>query len=171
MKEDFVVFVVCVVASVAIAGGVLYVDPLHVFQSSNAMVTRQVEEPKPADPPRKPKRVAKAAQRRVSKEAAVTEAAPARAAVPTATAALEAPAPPFPSANEITLGTQEENKTETYGDLAFSTMTSEGGHVVQTFVYARDRGKVTTVIRLEDGKVSSKSGATSAVGTPVPRRH
>jgi hypothetical protein len=170
MKEDSVVFVVCVVASVAIAGGVLYVDPLHVFQSSNAMVTRQVEEPKPAHPPTKPKRVAKAAQRRVSGEAAVAELASTRTAVPTATPPVEAPAPPLPSANEITLGTQEENKTETYGDLALSAMTSKGGHVLQTFVYARDRGKVTTMIRLEDGNVSSKSGPTSAVGTPVPRR-
>jgi len=157
MKEDFVVFVVCIVASAGLAAGVLYFDPFHVFQSSNAMVTRQVEEPKPADPPRKPKRMAKAAQRRVSKEAAVTEPASARAAVPTATPPVEAPAPPVPSANEITLGTQEETKTETYGNLALSAMTSKGGHVLQTFVYARDRGKVTTMIRLEDGKVSSKS--------------
>jgi len=44
--------------------------------------------------------------------------------------------------------------------------------MVETFVYARDRGRLATVIHLEDGRVSSaytKSSPPPAAGMSIPR--
>ncbi len=83
------------------------------------------------------------------------------------------PPPPFPIADKIPAGLRGDSVTGTYGDPALSALTSTGRHVVETFVYARDRGRSATVIRLEDGKVagsSAQSEPVQASGLSVPPR-
>ena len=80
---------------------------------------------------------------------------------------------PFPEVEQIATGGHEDSVTGKYGDPALSAVTSTGGHVVETLVYAKDRGHLATVIRLQDGTVSSaysRSEPTMPTGFSAPRR-
>ena len=59
----------------------------------------------------------------------------------------------FPTSDKISSGVRHDSITSTFGDPTLFALTSTGHRVVETFVYAKDRGRRTTVIRLEDGKV------------------
>ncbi len=64
--------------------------------------------------------------------------------------------------------------TGKYGDPALAAVTSTGGHMVETFVYSRNRGRNATVIRLEDGKVAaaySQAEPFVPPGLSAPRRY
>jgi len=80
---------------------------------------------------------------------------------------------PFPAVEQIATGGHEDSITGKYGDPALSAVTSTGGHMVETFVYVKDRGRLATVIRLQDGRVSatySQSDPTMPAGLSAPRR-
>jgi hypothetical protein len=80
---------------------------------------------------------------------------------------------PFPAVEQIATGGHEDSITGKYGDPALSAVTSSRGHMVETFVYAKDRGRLATVIRLQDGRVSaaySQSEPTMPAGLSAPRR-
>jgi hypothetical protein len=93
------------------------------------------------------------------------------AAVPPAP--VERDPPPFPSVEQIPPGAHGDAITGKYGNPALSAMTSTGGHVVETFIYARDRGRSSTIIRLQDGKVAAAFSQTQPLaptGLSAPRR-
>jgi hypothetical protein len=80
---------------------------------------------------------------------------------------------PFPAVDQIATGVHEDSITGKYGDPQLSAVTSTGGHMVETMVYARERGRSATVIRIEDGKVASAYSQTEPVmppGLSAPRR-
>ena len=80
---------------------------------------------------------------------------------------------PFPLVGQIPTGAHEDSITGKYGDpQALCAVTSTGGHMVETMVYART-GRSATVIRIKDGKVSSAYTQTEPVvppGMSAPRR-
>jgi len=78
---------------------------------------------------------------------------------------LQKPVRPFPAVEQIASGAHEDSITDKYGDPALSAVTSTGGHMVETFVYSTNRGRKSTVIRLQDGKVAT---AYSHVEPSVP---
>jgi hypothetical protein len=106
-----------------------------------APVVRKVARPKPAQPP-----VA---------EQQVAVVAPVVARVAPAAPVVQVPPPPFPAVEQIASGAHVDAITDKYGDPALSTVTFVDGHLVETFVYSRNRGQNATVIRLEDGKVAT----------------
>ncbi len=62
----------------------------------------------------------------------------------------------FPAANEIAVGAERENIAEKFGQPALATTTmTDDGRVMETLVYSRKSGRDVTVIRIEDGKVTS----------------
>jgi hypothetical protein len=94
-------------------------------------------------------------------------------AAPIAVAAVQHDQRPFPAVEQIATGGREDSITGKYGDPALSAVTSTGGHMVETFVYAKDRGRLATIIRLQDGRVSSvysQSEPTMPSGLSAPRR-
>jgi hypothetical protein len=103
------------------------------------------------------------------------EPAPVSIALPSIVREAPAPAPPllpFPTPDQIPSGLDGEIVVERYGEPAISTIASDKEHVVENFVYARNRGEAQTLIRMEDGKVSlvaSDIGPPSVV-TPTPLR-
>jgi hypothetical protein len=81
--------------------------------------------------------------------------------------------PPFPSVEKIAIGLPEDSITRTYGDPALSAMTSNGGHTIETFVYAPGGDGLATVVRFVDGRVFavySQSGPTRPVGVSAQPR-
>jgi hypothetical protein len=81
--------------------------------------------------------------------------------------------PPVPLVGQIATGVHEDSITGKYGDPQLSAVTSTGGHMVETMVYARERGRSATVIRIEDGRVASAYTQTEPVvppGLSAPRR-
>ena len=65
--------------------------------------------------------------------------------------------PPVPSADQIRIDTDKRNITEKFGIPALSSMTTDRGHAIETFVYGRGRDRPFTIIRFKDGKVFSAS--------------
>lgn len=119
-----------------------------------APVVKKVAKPKPAPPPA------------VEQPVAVVVAPP--------PPVVQAPPPPFPAVEQIASGSHETAITDKYGDPALSAVTSSGGHMVETFVYSRNRGRNATVIRLEDGKVAtaySQAEPFVPPGMSAPRRY
>lgn len=89
----------------------------------------------------------------------VVEVAPTLIA-PVAEVVVAPPKPPapklFPAPNEITVGADREKIAEKFGQPALATTTtSDDGRVQETLVYARKSGRDVTVIRIEDGRVTS----------------
>jgi hypothetical protein len=121
-----------------------------------APVVKRVARPKPAPPPVVEEPVA-----------VVVPVAPPPAPV------VQGPPPPFPAVEQIVSGAHETAITDKYGDPALAAVTSRRGHMVETFVYAKDRGRNFTIIRLEDGKVAtaySKAEPFVPPGLSAPRR-
>jgi len=104
----------------------------------------------------------------------IAETTPAAAPVVVAAApVVHRDPPPFPAVEQIHTGVHEDTITGKYGDPQLSAVTSTGGHMVETMVYARERGRSATVIRIEDGKVSAAYTQTEPVapaGLSAPRR-
>jgi len=74
---------------------------------------------------------------------------------------------------QIPTGVHGDSITGKYGDPQLFAVTSTGGHMVETMVYARERGRSATVIRIEDGRVSSAYSQSEPVvppGLSAPRR-
>jgi len=81
---------------------------------------------------------------------------------------------PFPAVDQIAPGLRKDSITGKYGQPALSAVTLTGGHLVETFIYARNRSRSATMIRLEDGKVAaaySRSEAGIPAGVSVPTRN
>jgi hypothetical protein len=172
LKDSVVLLVICLI----VVGGIFVWWTQSPAHSLSATVEPQIPESKAAL--KTPSAVAKAtpkpkpAPAPVVEQPAVVEAAPSSQVVAAAPVVHSDP-PPFPAVEKITIGLREDSITGTYGDPALSAVTSTGGHLVETFVYARDSGRFATVIRLEDGRVSaaySQSQPVHPAGLSAPRR-
>ncbi|MSV35420.1 MAG: hypothetical protein EXQ47_07460 [Bryobacterales bacterium] len=112
----------------------------------------------------------------VKPPAPVVEASPVAVVVPAPEpppTVVQPDPPPFPAVEEISSGAPAEVVTTKFGDPALSMLTSNRRRMVGTYVYARDKGREATVIRLEDGKVTSaysKGVRAQAVGLSIPRQ-
>lgn len=73
--------------------------------------------------------------------------------------------PPFPAAEEVKLGVAADAVTGAYGNPSASAVTSANGHMVETLIYAEERGRSATVIKIVDGRVS---GAYTKAAPPNP---
>jgi hypothetical protein len=132
----------------------------------------QVQPPEPAP---KPAPVVKARPKPKKEEPVVEQAAPAPEPVVVVAAApvVHRDPPPFPAVEQIPTGVHGDSITGKYGDPQLFAVTSTGGHMVETMVYARERGRSATVIRIEDGRVSSAYSQSEPVvppGLSAPRR-
>jgi hypothetical protein len=58
-----------------------------------------------------------------------------------------------PPPEKIALGVDSDMVTDQYGEPSAWATSAEGGHMVETFVYAQQRGGPATVIRIVDGRV------------------
>jgi hypothetical protein len=133
----------------------------------------QVQQPEPAS---KPAPVVRA-RPRLKPEPVVEEIAETTLALAPVTVAaspmVHGEPLPFPAVEQISKGVREESITGKYGYPQLSAVTSTGGHLVETMVYARERGRLATIIRIEDGKVSSAYSQTEPVvpaGMSAPSR-
>jgi len=166
LKDGVVLMVICLIVVGALA--VWWVQtPAHPVTATSlqvqepapapaqAPVVKRVSRPKPVPPP-------------VVEEPVTVVVAPLPAPV------VQAPPPPFPAVEQIANGSHETAITDKYGDPALSAVTSSGGHMVETFVYAKNRGRNATVIRLEDGKVATAYSQAEPLvppGMSAPRRY
>jgi hypothetical protein len=172
LKDGFVLLVICLI----VVGGIFAWWTQSPTHSLSATVEPQIQESKTAL--KTAPTVAKATPKPkptpspVAEEPAVVQATHSPqlvAAVPV----VHADPPPFPSVEKIATGLREDSITGMYGDPALSAVTSTGGHMVETFVYARTGGGLATVVRLVDGKVSavySQSEPVHAAGLSAPPR-
>ena len=170
LKDGVVLVVICLI----VVGGLFVWWTQGHALSLSAPAETQVQEPVPS-----PKAAPVVAKVQIPKPRpapveppAVIEAAPSPQ-VPPATPVVHRDPPPFPAVEQIATGVREDSITGKFGDPALSAVTSTGGHMVETFVYARDRGRSATVIRLEDGKVSaaySQAEPIPPAGLSAPRR-
>ena len=137
------------------------------------VTTPQAASPQPASLKAKPAPPTQAAA--VTKEVApVVEVQPVEveAIVETKPTTPRVDPTPFPSTDEVAVGEPQEIVIEKYGAPAISTLTSSGGHMMGSYVYAKDRGRQETMIRLEDGRVASAysiSMPPAPTGMQVPR--
>jgi type IV secretory pathway VirB10-like protein len=166
LKDGVVLMVICLI----VVGGLAVwwtQTPTHPLEATApqvqepapvpapAPVVKRVARPKPAPPPV------------VEQPVAVAVVAP-----PPAPAVQRAPMP-FPAVEQIASGAHVDAITTKYGDPALAAVTSTGGHMVETFVYSKDRGRNATVIRLEDGKVATAYSQAEPMvppGLSAPRR-
>ena len=80
-----------------------------------------------------------------------------------------APAPPpFPTVEQIAVGTEKPRITAMFGNPSIAAVTTDRGHLVETFVYKREKGLGQTFISFEDGRVLS-AYSTYAHVRPVGR--
>jgi len=167
LKDGVVLMVICLI----VVGGLA----VWWTQTSAHPVTAtapQVQEPAPAPPPApvvkrvsKPKPVPPPV---VEEPVAVAEV------IPPPAPKVQLPPPPFPAVEQIASGSHETAITSKYGDPALSAVTSSRGHMIETFVYARNRGRNATIIRLEDGRVAtaySRAEPFVPPGMSAPRRY
>src|SRR5258706_15024386 len=155
MKDGIVLFVVCMLL-VGLIGWWYVRDPFHPSPSANLIGPAAGEESKSPGPPKKPKNPNTQVKRQLSPETVAADPRPAFAAIPAVPLSVAAaPAPPFPAVDQISKGAAKVGIAETFGPPALSVTASNDGHVLETYVYARDRGQALTFIRFEDGIVLS----------------
>lgn len=166
LKDGVVLMVICLI----VVGGLAVwwtQTPTHPLNAT----APQVQEPAPVPVPAPViKKVAKPKPPPPVVEQPVAVAA----VVPPPAPVVKLPPPPFPAVEQIASGAQVDAITNKYGDPALSAVTSTGGHMVETFVYSRDRGRNATVIRLEDGKVATAYSQAEPLvppGMSAPRRY
>ena len=177
-------------AGIGILAGGIYMyqsnmDPFHPLQSLNLIsdstsraptpVTPQTPAAEPSNPARKSNSAPVSHKSTALKHEPVESpsAFVATVAPPVLAKAKAAAPPPFPVLDQIEAGSRDAAITAKYGSPAVSTLTSDSGHLIETFIYTRDRGHSATVIHLEDGKVARayNSGAPVApVGISAPVR-
>lgn len=169
LKDGVVLAVICLI----VVGGIFVWWTQTSVHPIGTAVDPQLQQPEPAP---KPAPMVKAA----------VKPKPAPVLAPEPPVVVQAPAPvavvappvqhdplPFPAVEQIATGVHEDSITTAYGDPALLAVTSTGGHMVETIVYAQKHGRLATVIRLEDGKVSSAYSQTEPVlppGLSAPRR-
>jgi hypothetical protein len=169
MKDGVVLAVVLLM----VAGGLFLWWTQTPTHYGTPVADTQVQPPEPAP---KPAPVVKARPKPKKEEPVVEYAAPAPEPAPVVVAAapvVHRDPPPFPAVEQIPTGVHLDSITGKYGDPQLSAVTSTGGHMVETMVYARERGRSATVIRIEDGKVASAYSQTEPVvppGLSAPRR-
>jgi hypothetical protein len=171
LKDGVVLLVICLI----VVGGILVrwtQSPTHSLSTAEPQIPESKTALKTAPTVAKSSPKPKPTPAPAAEESTVVDATPSpqvAAAVPV----VHADPPPFPAVEKIATGLREDFITSTYGNPALSSVTSTGGHMVETFVYARDNGRLATIIRLEDGKVSaaySQSEAVHAAGLSAPPR-
>jgi hypothetical protein len=179
MKDGVVLFLLCVIAIGAIAAFALYMDRVpRGILPQGFEANQTAAEPSPTAAPKPPvkRSVPESAPPAEPNPTASASGSPAEVPAESSPAPVPveaAPARPFPSVAEIAVGAEGDTIMDAYGDPALSTTTSDHGHVLETFVYARDGIRDVTVISLEDGRVSaaySKPKSMSAVAAPPPLR-
>jgi hypothetical protein len=154
------------VLTLALLGGVGYwvvsqnaVRPFTPDQSEAEAVQPPPPTHKPDVKPAVKKSLAKAPVEPVSVEPAtpaqppVEQTVAAKAAAPSATPATASAE--FPSPDEIRQGEPATMVIGKFGGPTVTATTRRKGHLLETYVYSRDRGKTNTVIHLGDGKVVS----------------
>jgi type IV secretory pathway VirB10-like protein len=166
LKDGVVLMVICLI----VVGGLAVwwtQTPTHPLNAT----APQVQEPAPVPVPAPVvKKVAKPKPAPPVVEQPVAVAA----VVPPPAPVVKLPPPPFPAVEQIASGAHVDAITNKYGDPALSAVTSTGGHMVETFVYSKNRGRNATVIRLEDGKVAtaySQAEPFVPPGMSAPRRY
>jgi len=169
MWKDGVVLAVVVLI---VAGGLFLWRTQTPTHYGAPVADTQVQPPEPAP---KPAPVVKARPKPKKEEPVVEQAAPAPEPVVVVAAApvVHRDPPPFPAVEQIPTGVHGDSITGKYGDPQLFAVTSTGGHMVETMVYARERGRSATVIRIEDGRVSSAYSQSEPVvppGLSAPRR-
>lgn len=164
--------VVLAVVLLMVAGGLFLWWTQTPTHYGAAVQDTQVQAPEPAPTPAP---VVKARPKPKKEEPVVEQATPAPEPEVVAVAApvVHRDPPPFPAVEQIPTGVHEDSITGKYGDPQLMAVTSTGGHMVETMVYARERGRSATVIRIEDGKVASAYSQSEPVvppGLSAPRR-
>ena len=166
LKDGVVLMVICLI----VVGGLAVwwmQTPAHPATATGPQVQEPAPAPAPAPAVKKVSRP-KPAPPPVVEEPVVAVVAPPPAPV------VQAPPPPFPAVEQIASGAHEAAITSKYGDPVLAAVTSTGGHMVETFVYAKNRGRNATIIRLEDGKVAtaySQAEPFVPPGMSAPRRY
>jgi hypothetical protein len=170
LKDGFVLTVICLIVVGAIFAWWTTSSP-HYY---GAPVESRFLEPEPAPPPPVVAKTTHRPLQPVPEPVTVPmdlEVSPSPIAV--APALVEKDPPPFPSVEQIAAGAHGDTITGKYGNPALSAVTSTRGHMIETFIYARDRGRSATIIRLEDGKVAAAFSQTQPLaptGLSAPRR-
>ena len=133
---------------------------------------RSAEKPKPVPKSSRAQAPAKRVQAASKKASGEAEPLPAPIAVPPGKAepAVPTPPPPFPTIGEVAQGADADKVVEQFGEPALWTTSSGHQHIQENFIYARDRGQVQTLIRIEDGRVLSVASDSrpAAVTAPIP---
>jgi len=166
LKDGVVLMVICLI----VLGGLGVWWTQTPTQSATATAS-QVQEPAPVLAPAPV--VKKFTKPKVARPSVVEQPVAVAAVVPPPAPVVKLPPPPFPSVEQIASGAHVDAITKKYGDPALAAVTSTGGHMVETFVYSKDRGRNATVIRLEDGKVATAYSQAEPVvppGLSAPRR-
>jgi len=169
LKDGVVLSVVLLIVAGALFLWWTQASPTHYGSPVADTQAQPVEPPKPA--PVVVKARPKPKVEPVVQE--IAETTPAAAPVAAAPPVVHRDPPPFPVVGQIPTGAHEDVITGKYGDPQLSAVTSTGGHMVETMVYARERGRSATVIRIEDGKVAAAYTQTEPVAPPglsAPRR-
>ncbi len=157
MKDFFVLLAVGMLLVLGIGWFVLAGRGLDIFARSTVTVQSESTDaplddpdPVPAQPPRV--RPAPFSPLETGVGEAPRNAMPARSPAP----ANLAPANlNFPVPGDVTTGQEREQIIDEYGAPALSAFTQDHGHLLETYVYRRDRS--IAVINLQDGRVSSVS--------------
>ncbi len=166
MKDGVVLMVICLI----VVGG-LAVWWTQTSTQPLAATAPQVQEPAPVPAPAPV--VKKVARPKLAPPPVVEQPVAVVAPVAPPAPVVQVPPPPFPAVEQIASGAHVDAITNKYGDPALSTVTFADGHVVETFVYSRNRGRNATVIRLEDGKVATAYSQAEPLvpqGLSAPRR-
>lgn len=165
LKDGVVLFVICLI----VVGGLAVwwtQTPMHPLNATGP----QVQEPAPVPAPAP---IVKKVFRPKPSQPPVVEEPVAEVVAPSP-APVVLPPPPFPAVDQIAHGSHEDAITDKYGNPALSAVTFADGHVVETFVYSRQRGRNATVIRLQDGKVATAYSQEEPLvpsGLSAPRRY
>ncbi|HEV2444626.1 MAG TPA: hypothetical protein VGS58_01835 [Candidatus Sulfopaludibacter sp.] len=166
LKDGVVLMVICLIVVGGLA--VWWIQaPTHPLNATGP----QVQEPAPAPAPAPV--IKKVVKPKPAPPPVVEQPVAVAAVVPPPVPVVQLPPPPFPAVEQIASGAQVDTITNKYGDPALSAVTFADGHVVETFVYSKDRGRNATVIRLEDGKVATAYSQAEPLvppGLSTPRR-
>jgi len=167
LKDGVVLMVICLIVVGGLA--VWWIQtPAHPVTAA----APQLQEPAAAPPPAPV--IKRVSRPKSAPPPAVEEPAVVAEVIPPPAPKVQLPPPPFPAVEQIASGSHETAITSKYGDPALSAVTSSGGHMVETFVYARNRGRNATIIRLEDGKVATAYSQAEPLlppGMSAPRRY
>jgi hypothetical protein len=170
LKNGFVLTVICLIVVGAIFAWWTTSSPRYYGAPAESRFLETAPEPPPPV-------VAKTTHRPLQPVPEPVTAPPEVVVSPTPTEVVppvvENDPPPFPLVEQIPAGAHGDTITGKYGNPALSAVTSTRGHVIETFIYARDRGRSSTIIRLQDGKVAAAFSQTQPLpptGLSAPRR-